>query len=75
MLILSLTGCQRVKIRDTGSMHGTYLNGNKDRLPNDELAELKDGDIIKFGIPVWRGQETFAPTSLRVGICFFKSVP
>ena len=56
-------------------MHGTYLNGSKERLHKGESAELKDGDMLKFGIPVWRGDETFAPTTVKVGIKFGDSSP
>ncbi|KAK0636314.1 hypothetical protein B0T17DRAFT_76112 [Bombardia bombarda] len=66
--IVAELGERKIKIRDRGSLHGTYINDNTDRLPKDELRELQDGDRLKFGVPIWRGSEDFAPTSLTVGI-------
>ncbi len=57
-----------MNIRDTGSLHGTFLNENL--LAKEIYTELKDGDKLRFGIPVLRGQDAFAPTCVKVGIAF-----
>ncbi|KAH8893313.1 hypothetical protein GQ53DRAFT_763636 [Thozetella sp. PMI_491] len=62
---------QTVHIRDAGSLHGTYLNEN--RLAKDGSKELRDGDKLRFGISVMRGQDAFAPTCVKVGIIFGSS--
>ncbi|KAK0626914.1 hypothetical protein B0T14DRAFT_122057 [Immersiella caudata] len=59
----------KVKIRDLGSLHGTYLNDGPDGL-SKEFRELRDGDSIRFGVGVWRGSESFVPTTVKVGIAF-----
>ncbi|KAK0720753.1 hypothetical protein B0H67DRAFT_552875 [Lasiosphaeris hirsuta] len=61
---------KKVEIRDLGSLHGTYLNNEVEKIPKNELRELKDGDSIKFGVPVLRGHDTFSPTTVKVGISF-----
>ncbi|KAK4042688.1 hypothetical protein C8A01DRAFT_44309 [Parachaetomium inaequale] len=60
---------KKVEIRDLGSLHGTYVN-DSDRLAADELRELKDGDTLRFGAPIWRGQDQFVPTKVKVGLQF-----
>lgn len=61
---------KKIEIRDLGSLHGTYVNNEVDKIPQNELRELKDGDSIKFGVPVLRGHDTFSPTTVKVGISF-----
>ncbi|KAL2133144.1 hypothetical protein VTI74DRAFT_2839 [Chaetomium olivicolor] len=60
---------KKVEIKDLGSLHGTYVNGS-DRIPTGKSRELKDGDTLRFGVPIWRGTEQFIPTMVRVGIRF-----
>lgn len=50
-------------IRDAGSMHGTYLNG--DRVGHN-FVELLEDDIITFGMEIVRQAESFAPLKTRV---------
>jgi hypothetical protein len=38
----------RVKIEDLGSTNGTFVNGA--RLPRGTRMELKDGDLLRFGL-------------------------
>ncbi|KAK4251745.1 hypothetical protein C7999DRAFT_27823 [Corynascus novoguineensis] len=61
--------CNKVEIKDLGSLHGTFLNGDE-RVPDDDFRELKDGDVIRFGAPIWRGTEQFMPTTVKVGLAF-----
>lgn len=56
-----------MQVRDLGSTHGTFLNGDDKRIPEMELRELKDGDSLTFGAPVIQGTEQFAPTTVKVG--------
>jgi pSer/pThr/pTyr-binding forkhead associated (FHA) protein len=67
--IALLTVDQKVEIRDLGSLHGTYVNDGE-RLAADELRELQDGDTLRFGAPIWRGQDQFVPTKVTVGLQF-----
>ncbi|ROV93752.1 hypothetical protein VSDG_06986 [Cytospora chrysosperma] len=57
-----------VKIRDAGSMHGTFLNSEK--VGSAEARLLVDGDKITFGMPVYRNQTIFKPATMTVGIEF-----
>lgn len=58
---------QIVRIRDAGSMHGTFLNDE----PLDEVARpLVGGDEVTFGSSVYRNQKTFKPATVTVGIEF-----
>jgi hypothetical protein len=69
LLLPLLTVAQKVEVKDLGSLHGTFLNGD-DRVPKKGSTELKDGDTLQMGIPIWRGAEQFAPITLKVGIRF-----
>ncbi|KAH6627056.1 hypothetical protein B0J18DRAFT_158616 [Chaetomium sp. MPI-SDFR-AT-0129] len=60
---------KKIQIRDLGSLHGTFVNDN-DRVPKDHSYEVKDGDLLRFGAPIWRGTEQFIPTTVRVGVQF-----
>ncbi|KAK4148035.1 uncharacterized protein C8A04DRAFT_23828 [Dichotomopilus funicola] len=60
---------KKIQIRDLGSLHGTFVNDN-DRVPKDHSYEVKDGDSLRFGAPIWRGTEQFIPTTVRVGVQF-----
>ncbi|KUI74309.1 hypothetical protein VM1G_09817 [Cytospora mali] len=57
-----------VKIRDAGSMHGTYLNDEK--VGSDEARPVVAGDKITFGMPVYRNQTIFKPTTMKVEMEF-----
>ncbi len=59
-----------MEIRDLGSLHGTYINDDEERIQRKGVRELKDGDYIKFGVPISRGEEQFQPTKVKVGIEF-----
>nr|CAD11383.1 putative protein [Neurospora crassa] len=58
---------KRLKLRDLGSLHGTYINKSDQRLEKDEQVEIKDGDNIRFGVDVMR-KTTFPPTIVKVGL-------
>ncbi|KAL2178045.1 uncharacterized protein P884DRAFT_131632 [Thermothelomyces heterothallicus CBS 202.75] len=67
--IFARMDCNKVEIKDLRSLHGTFLNGDE-RIPADEFRELKDGDVLRFGAPIWRGLEQFVPTTVKVGLEF-----
>lgn len=62
---------QKVLITDLNSMHGTSLNGEK--IGSLEPRPLTQGDKLVFGISVYRNQQTFQPTEVKVGIEFHKA--
>ncbi|TLS28111.1 hypothetical protein PpBr36_01661 [Pyricularia pennisetigena] len=55
-----------VFIEDTTSMHGTFVNGTdiRGRSPH----QLRTGDGLRFGIPINRGEDSFSPVLVTVGI-------
>lgn len=57
-----------VRIRDAGSMHGTYLN--EEPLDTEVARPLAVGDEVTFGSSVYRNQRTFKPATVTVGIEF-----
>ncbi|KAI7780901.1 hypothetical protein LA080_015468 [Diaporthe eres] len=59
---------QVVRIRDAGSMHGTYLNDEP--LDTEVARPLVVGDEVTFGSSVYRNQRTFKPATVTVGIEF-----
>ncbi|KAK7746335.1 hypothetical protein SLS53_002294 [Cytospora paraplurivora] len=59
---------QALKVRDAGSMHGTYLN--KEKLSSDIARLLVPGDEMTFGMPVYRNQTIFKPATMTVGVEF-----
>ncbi|KAK3307996.1 uncharacterized protein B0T15DRAFT_549901 [Chaetomium strumarium] len=61
--------CAKLEIHDVGSLHGTFINGGG-RIPRTETRELKDGDMLRFGAPIWRGTEQYVPTTVKVGVQF-----
>ncbi|KXX80569.1 hypothetical protein MMYC01_202248 [Madurella mycetomatis] len=65
--IVANINTKKVEIRDLGSLHGTFLNGDDKRLPDMEFFELKESDTLTFGVPIMRGTEQFSPTTVRVG--------
>lgn len=58
-----------MEVKDLGSLHGTYLNG-EEPVPRKGFREVKDGDTIRFGVPIFRGSDQYAPITLKVGIRF-----
>ncbi|KAK1771072.1 hypothetical protein QBC33DRAFT_229729 [Phialemonium atrogriseum] len=64
---------QVVNLRDLGSLHGTYINDEDERLPVKEPREVHDGDRIRFGVPILRNGEAFTPAKVKVGIAFNRS--
>ncbi|KAL1845284.1 hypothetical protein VTK73DRAFT_743 [Phialemonium thermophilum] len=61
---------QTVEISDCGSLHGTFLNGESDRLPIGEPQQLHDGDRLVFGLEIFRNGEAFNPVNVTVGVDF-----
>lgn len=57
---------QKVYIEDSGSMHGTRLNGAE--LEPHVRTPLHTGDVLKFGVGIERGQDCHAPYELKVAI-------
>ncbi|KAK6080411.1 Factor arrest protein 10 [Seiridium cupressi] len=59
-----------VLIEDTGSLHGTFRRSEhedkEDRICTREKVSLRDGDIIRFGTDIYRGQQTFPPCTVHV---------
>ncbi|KAL1998821.1 hypothetical protein VTN02DRAFT_5519 [Thermoascus thermophilus] len=54
---------ETIYIRDSGSMHGTYVNDRK--IPVGQDTAIRSGDVLTFGSEVTRGSETFAPLKVR----------
>ncbi|KAL7942437.1 hypothetical protein V8C42DRAFT_332433 [Trichoderma barbatum] len=65
MLLFDLQN-QSVFIKDSGSLHGTYCNDT--RLKPHQIQALRNGDQIRFGIPVDRGSDTCPPCIMRVDL-------
>ncbi|OOQ86508.1 hypothetical protein PEBR_21047 [Penicillium brasilianum] len=61
-----------IYIRDFGSTHGTWLNNIK--LVTDEATPLLNGDILRFGIDVDRGDEEFPALSVRCGVSWSQPI-
>jgi hypothetical protein len=59
---------QVVRIRDAGSMHGTFLNDEP--LEREVARPLGTGDEVTFGSSVYRNQKTFKPATVTVGVEF-----
>ena len=58
---------QRLRLKDVGSLHGTFLNESDQRLEKDHQVEIKDGDTIRFGVDIMR-KKTFPPTVVKLGV-------
>lgn len=67
-----MTFFQAVEIRDLGSLHGTYINDEQDRIAADSPRQLRNGDQIRFGVSLQRNGESFSPLKVKVGIEFKK---
>ncbi|RMJ10874.1 hypothetical protein CDV36_009497 [Fusarium kuroshium] len=59
---------QKVYIKDTGSLHGTFKN--EQRLLRNSFAILTTGDMVKFGIPIERGMERYPPCTMKARLEF-----
>lgn len=57
------TDMKTVYIRDSGSMHGTFVNDKK--IASDKNCTIRSGDVMTFGTSVTRGNETFKPLKVR----------
>jgi pSer/pThr/pTyr-binding forkhead associated (FHA) protein len=55
---------QLVSVRDTGSLHGTTLNGFK--LPEFVKKRIQVGDVLKFGAPVEKELRAFHPAEVQI---------
>ncbi|KAM0809340.1 hypothetical protein AB5N19_09683 [Seiridium cardinale] len=57
-----------VLVEDTGSLHGTFRRSEhedkEDRICTREKVSLRDGDIIRFGTDIYRGQQTNLPSAI-----------
>ncbi|KAK2074337.1 hypothetical protein P8C59_008551 [Phyllachora maydis] len=65
---------RKVQIRDMQSLHGTYINCDENKV-GCHAQDLKDGDMLRFGIPVIRGGEVFPPTAVKVALTFYEADP
>lgn len=54
---------QILTIQDEGSMHGTFLNGDR---VGKERVDLISGDILTFGTEVVRGIDTYQPLKVSI---------
>ncbi|KAJ4265453.1 hypothetical protein NW762_004741 [Fusarium torreyae] len=59
---------QRVFVKDTGSLHGTYKNDV--RLEKHVHFQVLSGEKLKFGAAIDRGMERYPPCSLLVQTMF-----
>jgi len=56
---------KKLKVKDLGSLHGTFLNTNT--LVHKEGPQIiGQEDFLRFGVSVWRGNEEFPPVILCV---------
>ncbi|KAI1635322.1 hypothetical protein F4809DRAFT_651224 [Biscogniauxia mediterranea] len=63
------TSPKTVSIKDAGSLHGTFHTpndgaGKETRLEAQKPTKLANGDILRFGIDIFRSKETFPPCSV-----------
>ncbi|KAH0615325.1 uncharacterized protein H6S33_000961 [Morchella sextelata] len=64
---------RKIIIKDTKSMHGTFVNGLQ--LVEEETAELRQGTEVTFGCEVTRGEEVFPPKTFRCDIVWEDMTP
>ncbi|KAM3549830.1 hypothetical protein MY1884_008554 [Beauveria asiatica] len=64
---------QTVFIRDQHSLHGTFHNGVQLRAGQSQA--LRNGDVLKFGISIDRGHETFPQCIMKVSLEFGQVEP
>jgi pSer/pThr/pTyr-binding forkhead associated (FHA) protein len=65
---LGLTRMQKVFLKDTGSLHGTYKNDV--RLETNVNSEILNGDKVKFGAIIERGLHKYPPCLINTSIKF-----
>ena len=51
---------------DIGSLHGTFLNGEK--LEKNIPKRLQNGDVLKFGMEIVRGEAVYPQCAVEVQI-------
>lgn len=64
-----LTGNQELLLEDTGSLHGTFRRSGEsaeEQLSTHVKTSVRDGDVLRFGSDVYRGQRTFPPQVVRI---------
>ncbi|KAM0203134.1 hypothetical protein ACHAPA_010120 [Fusarium lateritium] len=59
---------QKVFLKDTGSLHGTYKNNV--RLETNVNSEILNGDKVKFGAIIERGSNKYPPCLINTSIKF-----
>ncbi|KAI6752868.1 hypothetical protein HG530_013620 [Fusarium avenaceum] len=59
---------QKVFLKDTGSLHGTYKNDV--RLETNVSSEILNGDKVKFGAIIERGLHKYPPCLINTSIKF-----
>ncbi|KAF4464254.1 hypothetical protein FALBO_8907 [Fusarium albosuccineum] len=59
---------QKVYIKDTKSLHGTFKNDQ--RLPRGIPSGLTSGDKLRFGISIDRGMDRYPPCTLEARLRF-----
>ncbi|KAF5021178.1 hypothetical protein F66182_6767 [Fusarium sp. NRRL 66182] len=59
---------QKVYVKDSGSLHGTYKNDV--RLEKHIDSEVASGDRLKFGAIIDRGSDRYPPCTIRVQFKF-----
>lgn len=62
-----------ITVTDPGSLHGTYVNN--DRVAKDVPHVLHNGDTVVFGMSIYRRNEEFPPTRIRVNFELPAKVP
>ncbi|KAJ4415453.1 hypothetical protein N0V82_007324 [Gnomoniopsis sp. IMI 355080] len=73
--VTNLNVFQKVYIRDSGSMHGTFLNKNKVVGHSSQPTRIQVGDELTLGLPVFRNREEFQPAHMRVdGLEFYDTL-
>ncbi|KAI0012540.1 hypothetical protein F4779DRAFT_39897 [Xylariaceae sp. FL0662B] len=58
-----------VFLKDIGSLHGTFYTAKdasktRARLEKDQAVKLATGDVLQFGIDIFRSKETFPPCAV-----------
>lgn len=60
---------QSIYLKDIGSLHGTFHKrgdgsnglGKEDKVERGQTVKLESGDTLRFGIDIYRSQQTFPP--------------
>ncbi|KFA46677.1 hypothetical protein S40293_08073 [Stachybotrys chartarum IBT 40293] len=64
---------QKLYIKDTSSLHGTFVNAFQ--LPPDQSRQVKSRDVLTFGISIVRANETHLPCRLQLSLEFGTARP